>query len=402
VSKWLRYFEVIRRNPRRDIDDEIASHLELREADLRARGLSASEAKARAASEFGDASAARLATLAVDERMMRREQRSEMLHNFVRDARVALRSMRANPGFAISATLCAGLGIGITAAIVAASYAILVKSLPFPDSDRLVTVYTQHARLGYNEAPLSYPDFVDWRDNNRSFTGIAIWNWNTKTLSSDARAEAERVSGADVSWNLFRVLGVRPAIGRDFLAEEDAPGRNYEVILSHRLWQRRFAGDSGIVGKTIPLDGRPWTVIGVMPAGFNFPDVGDLWSPFAAGPNEGRGNRGYAAAIARLKPGVTVAQATADLHRIDAPLEILYPEDKRGWLAEVMPIREDLIGNLRDPVRVLLASVALVLLLACANITNLALARGVARGREIAIRGAIGASRARIVRQLMT
>jgi putative ABC transport system permease protein len=404
MNKWLRYLEFFRRDPARDIDDEMAMHIELRVADLRAHGLTEADAHDRARHEFGDASAARRAALQIDERVMRREHRTEAFGTLLRDARVAFRSMRRNPGFSVSAILCAAAGIGVATAVVSASYSILVRALPYHDSDRVVAIYSADPERGYTHVNVSYPDFASWRDENRSFSGMGIWSWSMKTLSGDAAsgADAERLYGADVSWNLFQTLGVSPMLGRNFLREEDAPGSNHEVIISHKLWQQRFAADSSIVGRTIQLDGRAWTVVGVMPAGFNFPDTGDFWDPFAAGPTEERANRMYAGAIGRLKPGVTLAQAAADMHRVDANLVARFPEDNRGWESQLIPIRDDLVGKLRDPLHVLLGAVALVLLLACINIANLSLARGAARARDLAIRSAIGASRRRLVRQLMT
>jgi putative ABC transport system permease protein len=402
MSKWLRYFEFFRRDPRRDIDDEIAMHFDLRVAYLREQGMTDEAATELARREFGDPAAVRDAVLRVDERMLRREHHHELIDVAVRDVRVALRSLRANPGFALSAILSAAAGIGVTTAILSASYSILVRPLPYRDSHRLVAVYSENTKQGWTRVNISYPDFASWRDESRALSGLAIWSWSTKTLAGGGGAEAERLAGADVSWNLFEILGVRPALGRQFLREEDSPGRHYETIISHELWQRRFGGDSTIVGKGIPLDGRPWTVVGVMPPGFNFPERGDYWVPFAAGPEEQRQNRGYAGAIGRLTPGVTLAQARGDLYRVDADLAARFPESNRAWRSDLLPLRDDLVGDLRDQLKVLLAAVALVLLLVCVNVANLALARGATRGREVAIRVAIGASRARIVRQLMT
>jgi predicted permease len=409
MTKWLRYFEFFRRDPRHDLDDEFRSHLELREADLVALGMSAEDARARARREFGDAATARADALRVDRRMLRRERRSEWFETMARDARVALRSMRSNPGFALTSILCAAAGIGITAAILSASYAILFRSLPYRDSNQLVAVYSRNDSRNFRRVNISFGDFVSWRDNSRAFAngpdGIGIWTWDTKTLIGGSGTEgedAERVYGAEVSWNLFQVLGVQPMLGRNFLKEEDVPGNNFEVILSQRLWARRFASDSAIIGKPIQLDGRAWTVVGVMPTDFNFPDRGDLWVPFAGSPTQSRGNRMYAGAIARMAPGVTLEQTEADLRRVDAALAAQFPDENRGWEADVLTLRDDLVGNLRDPVKVLLAAVGLVLLLACINVANLTLARGAMREREIAIRSAIGATRDRLLRQLMT
>ncbi|HEV8497242.1 MAG TPA: ABC transporter permease [Gemmatimonadaceae bacterium] len=401
-DSWLRYLNFWRRDPRRDVDDEIRFHIEMRVRDLVARGMASDEARRIAERDFGDARAVRAETLRIDERMLRRERRGEWRGAIVRDARVGLRSLRKSPVFAATAVLCAALGIGVTAAVVSAAYAILVRPLPYRDADRLVAMYGANPARGIKGSNISWPDFIAWRDDTRAFSAIGIWTWTSATLSGDG-SEAERVDGAEVSANLFPILGVQPVIGRNFVADEETPGHNHEVLLSDRLWRRRFGAEKGLVGKTITVDGRAYTVVGVMPPNFNFPERGDVWVPFSTtAANEAHGNRGYAGAIGRLAPGATLATARADFHRIDANLERAFPDENFGWHADLVPMRDDLVGDLKQPLKVFLGAVALVLLLVCANVANLMLARGATRGREVAIRSAMGASRARIAGQLFT
>jgi putative ABC transport system permease protein len=400
-DRWLRYLDFWRRDPKRDVDDEIEFHLEARVADLVARGLAADAARRQAANEFGDAEAIRAATLRIDARIARRGRRADWIGEIARDARVGLRSLLRTPGYTATTVLCAALGIGVTGAVVSAAYSILVRPLPYPGADRLVAVYSENPIRDYHGVNISWPDYESWRTDTRAFAALGMWTWSTATLSSDT--DAERVSGAEVTANLFPTLGVQPALGRGFSTEEQQSGHNFVALLSHRLWQRRFGGSKSIVGAGITLDGRSYTVVGVMPPGFNFPDNGDLWTPFSTNPaGEARGNRGYAGAIGRLKPAVSIDQARSDLHRIDANLVRQFPDENDGWRAELIPLRDDLVGDLRRPLEVFLAAVAMVLLIVCANIANLMLARGAARWRELAIRTALGASRGRVVRQLLT
>jgi putative ABC transport system permease protein len=402
MSAWLRYFGFFRRDPRADAAEEVRFHLEMRIRDLIARGMTPDDARRAAEAEFGSAEGVIEEVARIDTRIHERAERAEWWRDLARDTRVGIRSLRRSLAFSVTAVVTAGLGIGATAAIVSAGYAILVRPLPFPQADRLVSIYSENPERGWTRVNISYPDYLSWRDGNRAFDGIGIWGWGSFTLA-DEDSEAQRVNGASVSSNLFQVLGVQPQLGRHFAADEDGVQRARVVLLSDGIWRRRFGADSGIVGNTILLDGRDYTVVGVMPNGFNFPDRGELWVPFQTdASSESRGNRQYAGAIGRLKPGVTFEQGAADLRRIDAALASEFPDNNRYWRSQALPLRDDLVGDLQQPLKVFLWSVALVLLLVCANVANLMLARAAVRSRELALRSVLGASRARLGRQLIT
>ena len=408
-SPWRRLFSIrprTRSQVRADVDDELRFHLEMRVQDLVARGVAAGEARAEAMRTFGDVGTVRDECVIIDERRTRRVHRSEVIRLMWQDVRFAARALRKAPGFTIAALLCIALGIGVTTTIFSAVESILIRPLPYADADRLIAIYSANEKLGARGANIAYPDYVSWRDDSRSFEGVGMWTWTTHALSggcgTGGACEAERVEGAAVTPNLFPLLGVRPLLGRGFLDGEDRPGTNRVILLSHGLWQQRFAGDSSIVGRTSVVDGVPYTIVGVMRPGFSFPDQGRVWVPFTPQANEGRGNRGYAGAIARLKAGVTFAQAKAELAAISSRLEREFVDDNFGWAADPLSLRDDLTGDLRKPLLVFLGAVGFVFLIACANVANLMLARGATREREIAVRIALGAGRGRIVRQILT
>jgi predicted permease len=398
---WRKQLRFWRPNVSEDVDDEIRFHFEMRVRDLIAAGRTEAAAREEAMRRFGEFTAVRDACIAIDTRRRERVERREVLGHMKQDLRFAFRTLLKSPGFTLLAVLCIGLGVGVTSTILSAVNAILIRPLPYQNPDELVAVYSWAPATGERGVNISHPDYLSWRDDNRTFAQLGMWTWDVLSFSGDG--EPERLDGASVTANLFPLLGVQPAMGRGFTPEDEQPNGARVILLSHALWQRRYGGQRDLVGRTITVNGFPTQVIGVMPAGFAFPDRGNAWTPLVVDQmGQSRANRFYAGALGRLKPGVTVQEAGQDLDVISARLEKEYPEDNAKWRAEAVPLREDLVGEMRRPLLIFLGAVACVLLIVCANVANLMLTRGAGRQREIAVRAAIGADRGRLVRQLIT
>ncbi len=378
----------------REMDDELRFHLEKQIEQNVAQGMGEEEASYVALRQFGNVGEIK--------EECRNSWGVRFINELLQDVCYGLRQFRRNPGFTVVAVLTLALGIGANTAIFSVVNGVLLRPLSYPNPDRLVQIYERSARI--KELSVSYPNFLDWEEMNRSFAGMAAYRGESFNLTG--AGQPERIPGAVVTANFLSVLGVKPLRGRTFTPEENRQGANPVAMVSEGFWKRRFGGDTAVLGKSLALDGQAYIVVGVIPGDCQLLGpaevVTPLWHWRRRAQLEMRNSHPGIRVVGRLKPGVSVAQAQADMENIAHNLAAAYPKTNEGTSTMVVPLKNNIVGDVRPMLLLLQAAVGFVVLIACANVANLLLARSVARKREVALRVALGASRGRIIRQLLT
>ncbi|HYK87641.1 MAG TPA: ABC transporter permease [Acidobacteriota bacterium] len=391
MSPWNWLFR--RRRREEDLEEEVQSHLRMAARDRMDRGEAEAEARARAIREFGN--------VALVKEVTRDMWGYAWLETFLQDQHYGLRMLRKNPGFAAVAVLTLAIGIGANTAIFSVVNGVLLRPLPYPEPDRLMMVYEKGS--GFVQGSVAYPNYLDWRRANHSFTDLAIYRGDDFNFTGSG--QPEHLSGEYVSANLLGVLGVSPYLGRDLLPQEDQEGAAGAALLSYGFWTRRFGADPGILGKSLTLNARSFTVVGVLPPDFRLREQADLYVPllqWTAIELRSRESHPGFRVVGRLKPGVTAAAAGAEMESIGGELARQYPKENGGRGTTVIGMKSDVVGSIQPTLLLMMGAVGFVLIIACTNVANLLLARSIARGREFAIRVSLGAGRGRVIRQVLT